>query len=153
MSRAFVKDAEDDGGDDLPDRPISPHPNYVTARGMAQIDGELARLTAALAATPADDRAANNSLHRDLRYWRARRATAEVIEPPPETGKVHFGSTVTIRRKDGRTQTWQIVGEDEADPDKGTIPYVAPLAKALMGKEVGDEVRAGETAAEILSIK
>ncbi|MCR4282730.1 MAG: transcription elongation factor, partial [Bauldia sp.] len=71
MSRAFVK--EPDGGaiDDLPDRPVSPHPNFVTPEGLAAIDAELQRLQAELAAA-GGDRAAEARIRRDLRYWRAR---------------------------------------------------------------------------------
>ena len=53
---------------------------------------------------------------------------------------MHFGSTVTIEREDGGRQTFRIVGEDEADPAKGSIAYVAPLAQALTGKRAGDVV-------------
>ncbi|HVY21697.1 MAG TPA: transcription elongation factor GreA [Bauldia sp.] len=150
MSRAFVK--EDAGGDDtLPDRTISPHPNYVTAEGLALIDAELARLTGALAAA-GDDRAARAGIERDLRYWRARHASAEVVAPPADTDEVRFGSRVTIERDDGRQQAWRIVGEDEADPARGTLSYVSPLAAALMGKGVGDVVSVAGGEAEIVAI-
>jgi transcription elongation GreA/GreB family factor len=151
VSRAFVK--EDAGGDDtLPDRAISAHPNYVTAEGLALIDAELARLGAALAAA-GDDRAVRAGIERDLRYWRSRRATAEVVPPPSDTGEVRFGSTVTIQRDDGREQTWRVVGEDEADPAKGTLSYVSPLAMALSGKRVGDVVEVAGGEAEIVAIR
>jgi transcription elongation GreA/GreB family factor len=65
---------------------------------------------------------------------------------------VHFGATVTLERDDGRKQTWHIVGEDEADPAKGTISHVSPLARALYGKRVGDVVQAGQSEAEIVAI-
>ena len=151
MSRAFVK--EDDGAreDTLPDRPVSPHHNYVTAEGLALIDAELARLGAALA-DAGDDRALRGSIERDLHYWRQRHATAEVVPKPTETDSVRFGSTVTIARDDGREQTWRIVGEDEADPTKGTLPYVSPLAVALSGKGVGDTVQVAGSEAEIVRI-
>ncbi|MEJ0011612.1 MAG: transcription elongation factor GreA [Bauldia sp.] len=150
MSRAFVKegDGEDDG---LPDRAISQHPNYVTANGLALIDAELARLTSALA-DAGDDRAVRASVERDLRYWRSRRATAEVVPPPADTSEVRFGATVTIERDDGRRQTWRIVGEDEADPAKGTLSYVSPLATALSGKGVGDVIEVAGGEAEIVAI-
>jgi transcription elongation GreA/GreB family factor len=154
MSRAFVK--EPDGGDvfeDLPDRPVSSHPNYVTADGLAAIDAALTRAHQEHAtAQAANDRAALASSARDLRYWTARRATAQVIPPPEDTGTVHFGSTVTIARDDGRRQTFRIVGEDEADPARGTLSHVAPLARALYGKTVGDTVPAGQSEAEIVEI-
>lgn len=150
MSRAFVK--EDAGGDEgLPDRPVSPYPNYVTPEGLAQIDAELARLQAAAIAA-GEDRAARASLERDLRYWRARRAGAQVILPPADPSAVRFGATVTIEREDGRRQVWRIVGEDEADPRAGTLSHVSPLARLLIGKTVGDMVRIADGAAEIVEI-
>jgi transcription elongation GreA/GreB family factor len=66
---------------------------------------------------------------------------------------VRFGATVTIVRDDGREQTFQIVGEDEADPTKGSISHVSPLARAMLGKSVGDVVKAGNHSAEITSIE
>ena len=152
MSRAFVKETDGDGGDELPERPVSAHPNLVTVEGLAAIDAELARLQAELAAV-ADDRSAQSRIGRDLRYWRARRATAEVIPSPAPTDDVRFGARVTIVRDDGRTQTFRIVGEDEADPAKGSISYVSPLANALLGKSVGDIVHVAGSEAEITAIE
>ena len=88
---------------------------------------------------------------RDLRYWSARRATAQLVETEAD-GRVRFGGSVTIEREDGRTQTWRIVGEDEADPATGSVSHVSPLARALIGKRVGDEaVVAGQTV-EIIAV-
>ena len=154
MSRAFVKEADgDDVFDHLPDRPISPHPNFVTPEGLAQIEAELTRLHEEHAAAQAvEDKIALAKTSRDLRYWTARRASAQVVQPPADASEVHFGSTVTIEREDGRRQTYRLVGEDEADPAKGTISYVSPLARALTGKRVGDVVKAGNSDAEIVAI-
>ena len=154
MSRAFVKDLEDaDAFEDLPDRPVSPHPNLVTAQGLAQIEAELTRLHQDYAAAQAGkDRAALARTARDLRYWTARRASAQLVAPRSDTDEVHFGSTVTLRRDNGRRQCFRIVGEDEADPAHGTLSHVSPLARALFGKTVGDVVEVGESEAEILAI-
>jgi transcription elongation GreA/GreB family factor len=152
MSRAFVKEDAADGGGELPDRPISPYTNYVTARGLALIDAELARLQDELGAAGVD-RDAVARVHRDLRYWRARRASAEVASAPADTSEVRFGSMVTIRRGVGRLQTFRIVGEDEADPTRGSLAYVAPLARALMGKQAGDTVELAGSEVEIVSIE
>jgi transcription elongation GreA/GreB family factor len=153
MSRAFVKDGEDGAAEDLPDRPISSHPNHVTAHGLALIEAEIARLEQEQAAAiAAQDRPALARTSRDLRYWTARRASADVIPPPKDTSTVHFGSTVTIARKDGRQQTFRIVGEDEADPAHGTLSHVSPLARAMFGKEVGDVIEVGHSEAEIVKI-
>ena len=65
---------------------------------------------------------------------------------------MQFGVTVTIRRQDGREQTFKLVGEDEGDPAHGSLPYVAPLAHALMGKSVGDVVTLPGGDAEIVRI-
>ena len=65
---------------------------------------------------------------------------------------VAFGSTVTFRRDDGRVQKYCIVGEDEADPKAGSISFVSPVARLLMGKAVGDEVGASGQNLEIISI-
>ena len=154
MSSAFVKEAE--GGEafeDLPDRPISPHPNFVTSEGLALMEAELTRLHAEhAAAQAADDKIALAKTSRDLRYWTARRASAQVVDPSKDASEVHFGATVAIERDDGRRQTFRIVGEDEADPTKGSISYVSPLAQALTGKGVGDVVHAGGSDAEIVAI-
>ncbi len=153
MSRAFVKDGEQEF-EELPDRLISEHPNLVTTEGLAQIEAEVVRLNTEFAAAQrAQDRAVLAAAARDLRYWKARQLSAEVVTPPEDGAHVHFGSTVTIEREDGRRQTFRIVGEDEADPVKGTIPYVAPLARALVGRGVGDVVRVGDGEVEILEVR
>ncbi len=66
---------------------------------------------------------------------------------------VHFGCTVTIKRDDERREIYRVVGEDEAEPSRGTVSYISPLARALMGKQVGDVLRVGRSEAEILAIK
>jgi transcription elongation GreA/GreB family factor len=153
MSRAFVKEPEGGTIEVLPDRAISPQPNFVTAEGLAAIERELSRLDAEhAAAVKAADKTAIARIQRDLRYWTARRQSAQLIPPPADTDNVQFGSTVTIERDDGRTQTFRIVGEDEADPAQGTLSHAAPLARALFGKTEGDEVQTGNSRAEILKI-
>jgi transcription elongation GreA/GreB family factor len=153
MSRAFVKEQDGREVEELPDRPVSPHPNFVTPEGLALIEAAHDRAHAEHAAAVAsDDRAGLARAARELRYWAARRASAQLLPPPPDTVQVHFGSTVTIARDDGRRQTFRIVGEDEADPAHGRLSYVAPLARALMGKEVGDTVAMGGAEAEIVAI-
>ena len=152
MSRAFVKELED-AAEELPERPISPHSNLVTAEGLAHIEGEVTRLQQEHAAAQvANDRTALARTARDLRYWTARRATAQLVATPSDRSKVHFGSTVTIVRNDGRRQTFRIVGEDEADPAHGTLSHVSPLARALFGKQVGDTIEVAHKEAEILAI-
>lgn len=153
MSRAFVKEDTGEGLEDLPDRAISEHANLVTAEGLKAIEAEVQRLNTAYAeAQAAADRAQLQKIARDLRYWSQRQQTAEVMPQPADTATVQFGARVTLLRGDGRRVTYQIVGEDEADPVKGSISYVSPLAQALMGKEEGDTVVMGAGEAEILEI-
>jgi len=126
----------------LPDRHVSTHPNDVTQQGLMHLEAMLNEAREAhAAALAAQDRNAMAYASRDLRYWSARRASARVIPDPTDTTQVRFGSTISIRRADGRVQTFRIVGEDE-DPARGTISHVSPLARALMGKCVGDVVHA-----------
>jgi len=152
MSRAFVN--EDSFVNDLPDRPISPYPNHVTERGLQLIESALEAARSAYGEAQATgDREALAKAGRDVRYWSARRASAVVMAPAQDVDSVQFGHAVTIVRDDGREQTFRIVGEDEADPAKGSISHVSPLARALIGKCVGDTVHAGRDEAEITAIK
>jgi len=68
---------------------------------------------------------------------------AEVIDPASLSGdKVRFGATVTLLNvENDEESTYQIIGADEADLNQGTISISAPLARALIGKEAGDEVK------------
>ena len=144
MAVAFTREEDyESQAADLPDRPISPHPNLVTATGLAAIEAQLAAARAAYGAAQTQggvstDRTAMARATRDLRYWSARRASAQLTEPEIMGQAVQFGRTVTFERGDGRRQTFRIVGEDEADPGQGSISYVSPLASALLGKTVGD---------------
>ncbi len=153
MSKAFTKEDSAAAPEPLPDREISPYRNLVTAEGLAAIERQIFELECEQsAALDAGDRDRLQAIARDLRYWSARRGSAEVMPHPPDSATVHFGSKVTIARADGRQQTWRITGEDEADPRRGAISYVSPLAKALLGRSVGDEVAAGATRAEVVAI-
>ena len=153
MSIAFVREKE--GGEafeDLPDRPISPHTNFVTPEGLRLIEAEVARLEAESAALEQGDEAGHARVSRDLRYWTARKNSAQLVAKV-EGDTVHFGSTVTVVREDDSKQTFRIVGEDEADPHKGSISYVAPLARAITGKNVGDTVEVNGHEFEIEAIR
>jgi len=158
MAVAFTKEEDYEAqAADLPDRPVSTHANLVTASGLAAIEAELAAARAAYAAAQAEggisaDRTAMARATRDLRYWSSRRASAQLTEPEPEPGKVQFGRTVEIERDDGRTQRFRIVGEDEADPAKGSVSYVSPLARALLGKSVGDVALVNGAEVEIVAV-
>jgi transcription elongation GreA/GreB family factor len=159
MAVAFTREEDYEArAADLPDRPISAHPNLVTASGLAAIEAELAAARAAYAAAQTEggisaDRTAMARATRDLRYWSARRANAQLVEPEDAAGTVQFGRTVEIEREDGRKQSFRIVGEDEADPAKGSVSYVSPLARALLGKSVGDEALVNGASVEIVGVR
>ena len=150
MSKAFVKEDSDGSAEVLPDREISPHANLVTAEGLAQIEATIAKLQKDQAAANDSDGDAA-SIARDLRYWTAQRTTAQ-LTPDSGTSQVKFGSQVTVERGDGRRETYRIVGVDEADPKRGTLSYVSPLAQALIEREVGDAVEVGATRRQIIAI-
>jgi transcription elongation GreA/GreB family factor len=158
MSVAFTREEDSEAAAaDLPDRPISPHPNLVTPEGLAQLEAGLAAARAAYAAAQAEggvaaDRTAMARATRDLRYYGARRASAQLTVPPEGHDRVAFGCTVEIEREDGRVQRFRIVGEDQADPAAGSVSYISPLARALLGKEVGDTVQVAGRDVEVLAV-
>ena len=155
MNKAFVREADDErASNPLPDRPIPAEPNLVTAEGLARIE-EMVDLAQEqhTAARDAGDANEVARTERDLRYWTARQATAQVVEKSSSSEIVEFGSSVTIKRQDGREQTFRIVGTDEADPARGTLSFISPLAKALLGRSKGDAIGVGEGNAQITQIE
>lgn len=154
MSRAFVKESDGEDGEVLPELQVSAHRNLVTPSGLQQIDATVGRLQAALSGARADaDRAQIARIQRDLRYWSERLRTAEVPPAPASTDVVRFGSTVTLEKPDRETVEYRIVGEDEADPARGSISYVSPIASRLIGRTVGDVVAVPDGEATILGIR
>jgi len=145
MAVAFVKEesAETAAETQLPDREIPKHPNLVTEAGLKALEQRLEEARSAVQATLAiedvNERRRQAAVpSRDMRYYAARVASARVVAPPETTDTVAFGSVVTLVRDDGRTQTFRIVGDDEADPAAGTISHASPLGRLLFGKAVGD---------------
>jgi transcription elongation GreA/GreB family factor len=155
MSRAFVKESDQEDGDTIPERPVSPHANFVTPTGLHQIEAQIRALDAErTSARAADDKPALARVARDLRYWNQRRATAQLIEPGSAAPDfVRFGTQVTIGFQDGTNRTFRIVGEDEADPNRGLLSWVSPVASGLIGRAVGDSAKLPAGEAEILRIE
>jgi transcription elongation GreA/GreB family factor len=162
MAVAFTREEDYEAqAADLPDRPVSAHPNLVTASGLAAIEVALAAARAAYGHAQTDgqkgagisaDRTAMARATRDLRYWSQRRSNAQLTEPEGDADKVLFGRTVDFEREDGRRQSFRIVGEDEADPAQGSVSYVSPLARALLGKAVGDTAIVNGAEVEIVAV-
>ncbi len=162
MSRGFVK--EDDlehAGTDVPERPVSAHPNYVTANGYAQLQAEALKLEQEMLSLKAkkDESAAQQRLviiNRDLRYVAARLESALLTKPDVASQQVLFGATVTVEDENGDNRSYKIVGEDEADIKANKVSWTSPLAKALIGHKVGENViwarPVGNTVLEIIKI-
>jgi len=143
MSRAFVKETSESAPP--PERMVAEGPKLVTQAGYERIVGEVARLEGALKSET--NVLLRETLERDLRYWNDAKARAEIV-PKPEGDAVAFGSRVTVSRN-GRTQSFHIVGEDEADPSRGAVSFHSPLAQALTGARKGDIVEMERPPGEI----
>lgn len=153
MSRAFVKESDEDRLEPLPERVVSEHPNLVTPAGLKHIETQVQALEQErTVARDAGDRATLARVERDLRYWSQRRVSARVIEPTDRTDVVRFGVRVALRFDDGSERAFRLVGEDEADPARGLLSWVAPIGAALMGAAVGDELDVLGRRAEIVAI-
>lgn len=159
MSRAFVK--EGDGAlDPLPDLPLSPHPNYVTPRGLAALQSRLAARQSDLAALKARpdrlDKLPEAAAERDIRYLEARLRSAIPVHLPDQVTEVAFGHRVTVRDGAGHVVSYEITGEDEADATLRRIAPTSPLARALLGAVPGDTVTwrrpNGDVELEVLTI-
>ncbi len=164
MSRAFLnEDKFEQAGDELVERPISPHPNYVTPLGFEKLKDEADRLETLrkqLIARKDDSFAAQQKaeVERDLRYYAARLENAIVVDPATQPAhEVRFGAIVGVEDEDGRAWDFSIVGEDEADIASGKVSWVSPLARALIGGRIGDTVKwrrpAGDMELEITAIR
>jgi len=155
-----MKDSDDSAHPEvLPERPQSPHPNYVTPAGLQRLRVQAADLAARLQELgPAADPHQLALLQRDLRWLEGRLQRAILVDPAVQApDRVRFGMTVAVRHEDGSTEALTIVGEDEAEPATGRISWLSPLAEALLDAEPGDEVAwqrpAGKTRLEILGVR
>jgi transcription elongation GreA/GreB family factor len=147
MSRGFVK--EDDlehAGTDLPERPVSPHPNYVSPAGLKALESNAMALDKERASliSQKDNESAKQRIaviDRELRYLSTRLEQAILVEPAKQDkDTILFGATVEVEDEHGKLLQFHIVGEDEADIAQQKVSYVSPIAKALIGRKVGDVV-------------
>jgi transcription elongation GreA/GreB family factor len=146
MSRAFVKEDAPEPDDDLPERPVSPQPNYVTPRGLKLLQDEEEKLLAALkgfegAQEDEARRKRKRELERDLRYVRARLESAIPVDPANQPREqIRFGASVVLQREDGAKNSVHIVGEDEAEEGGETLSWAAPFAQTLFGLKAGQSL-------------
>lgn len=159
MSVAFAKEESAEAASEtiLPDREISPHPNLVKEKGLLLLQEELQKARDAYeVANSIEDisERRRQTAHpmRDLRYYAAHLHSAQLVPTPQYSSNVGFGCVISISRDGGARQTYQIVGEDEANPKSGTISFVSPLARSVSGKSLGDIVILGNNEIEILAI-
>ncbi len=147
MSRAFVKENDlEHAGIDIPERPLSEEPNYVTPNGLKLLNAQIDALEKEREALKQkkDDSIVKQKIamiERDMRYYAARIESAILTTPKEEDHSlVLFGAKVTVEDEDGKVSTFEIVGEDEANIHEGKVSYLSPLAEALIGSKLGDEV-------------
>lgn len=163
MSRAFVnEDLQSEAQAELPERPQSPYPNYVTPQGLAALERRLSDLLAERLALSGDGEtmsheAALRRIDRNVRYVGTRIDRAVLMNPDERPrDEVAFGATVRVCDSDGEERAFAIVGEDEADASVGKVSWISPLANALLGARVEDTVTwgrpSGNVDLEILSI-
>jgi transcription elongation factor GreB len=164
VSKAFTDEETAEIAPIVAPRPPLPDgvPNYVTAAGLAALRAELARLDAerATAEQGAEGREraqALAALAERRAALEARIASAELVPVPDvPTDAVRFGATVTVEGDAGRRR-FRLVGVDEADPAQGKVAFVAPLARAVLGRTAGDTVRfrapRGDEELEIVAVE
>lgn len=152
-------------------------PGYITPEGYRRFEEEADRLwnvdrpkmaKAVQVAAAEGDRSENAeyqyskqrlaAIDRRLRFLGKRlKALTIVDQRPPDDGRVYFGSWVTVEDEEGRTQTFRVVGPDEIDAKKRWISMDSPMGKALLSREVGDEVTVrrpkGEVTYEIVEVR
>jgi transcription elongation factor GreB len=180
MSKAFVREGDDDGEDDefeLPDVPAGTR-NYITPAGHQRLKQELLQLidvdrpevvrTVAWAASNGD-RSENGDyiygkkrlreIDRRIRFLTKRLDVAEVVDPAARdaTDQIYFGATVRYAGEDGRQNSITIVGIDEVDPARGRVSWISPIARALLKAREGDVVTlrtpAGTETLEVLEVR
>jgi transcription elongation GreA/GreB family factor len=134
VSVAFRRDCDEEHLEPRFELPIPLGPNLVTLRGLKQIEAQVTQFEARVAEET--EELSLNDAKRNLRYWRTRLATAQIVLPTA-SGQVAFGSRVTFQMK-GTVRVTNIVGDDQADPRSGYIAFSAPLARAMMGLIAGD---------------
>ena len=180
MNKAFTRESDDADDDDAdPSAPAIPAgvKNYVTPAGYARLRAELLNLLDVERpkvveivswAAKNGDRSENGDylygkkrlreIDRRIRFLTKRLDIAEVVDPSVHFGadQVFFGATVRYGYARDEERTITIKGVDESDSAAGEISWIAPMARALLGARVGDEVRvqtpAGVDLVEVLAV-
>ena len=144
MNRAFVKELDGDQAEtDLPVRPQSKHPNYITMKGLEKQKAYLHELILECSVLKTSNRLADKNkiklLNADITYLKQRVESAIPIKVEAQEGEdIRFGATITLVDENNTQYKFTIVGQDEVDTENGLISWVSPLASALIGKQAGD---------------
>jgi len=149
MSVAFRRESDDEHLEPKFELPIPPGPNLVTARGLGQIEERAAALEAQLSGELTEEE--RKKVLRDARYWRQRLASAQ-LAPAPDGDTVAVGTEVTYAR-DGQQRTILVVGHDESDPATNRVSFLAPLVRAMLGAEAGDDAEFGDATLSVVSVR
>jgi transcription elongation factor GreB len=143
MSKAFTRESDDAGEAEIPVlRPQLPPGarNLITKQGALRREEQLkALLESKKAGTKSE--AEQKSIELAVRKLQATMHSLVVADAPADQEKVAFGATVVVRDDNGTEETYQIVGVDEAEPERGLISWISPLARALLSRRAGDKVR------------
>lgn len=164
MSRAFVKEPDaDQAEDDVVEKPQSGLPNYITTTGLVHLKETLEdkRKSFESLKAAADGLQTKNEVKRleaDIRYLEKRIQSAIPVDTAKlDRDDIRFGALVNLEDEDGKKYQFRIVGEDEADVDKGLLSWASPLARELIGKTSSDTLvwkrPSGEIELEILGFK
>lgn len=148
MSRGFVKEEDQEEPVLIPPRAAIPEgvTNYVTPNGLAELKQELKNLEYERAHVEAENdtekRRSQSLIDGKINLLAERLQTARLLDPKDQPeDEIRFGAKVKLKNEtSGQLQEFQIVGVDEADIKKKKIAFVAPIAKAVTGKKVGEEV-------------
>ena len=147
MSRAFVKELDGDQAEgDILEKPQSKYPNYMTLNGLAMMKrhyNSLCKKWKNLKAQEDSIVAKNqlNTIESEIIYLEKRIHCVIPVDLSIQSGEeIRFGATVSLIDEVGHNYKYTIVGEDEADPDRGLISWISPLAKEILNKRIGDVV-------------
>jgi len=143
MSKAFTRESDDSGDYEIPSVRSSLPPgttNYITregAEGLQQRLKDLLERKERLSPSEPELR----KLETNIRAVQQTLNSVVIAKPAADPAKVAFGATVCIRDQNGEEELYRIVGVDEADPEKNSISWLSPLARALVSRKVGDKVQ------------
>jgi len=158
MSKAFTRESDDSDNEELASSRSELPPgtrNHITREGARRLKEQLETLLSKKQA--ADSGAESKKLESAIRNLKQRLDSLVIVEPPADLARIAVGAVVRVRHGNGEEDTYQIVGVEESDPERGAISWISPLAKALLSRKAGEKVRfripAGEDELEILSVR